>query len=145
MRSPPATDAGRARDPGGGALIAVTGTLYFADRDMKTDDNFFRGFPAVWNLVAFYLLLLRPAPAIAAGVGRAVRRADLCAGPFRASVPGAAAGAVTVALLTLWAVLALAAVQRGLRAGALDYDRVVCLGCVFPGCRTAAAAGMRSK
>ena len=46
-------------------VIAVTGTLYFANREMKTDDNFFLGFPAVWNLVAFYLLLLRPAPAIA--------------------------------------------------------------------------------
>ena len=47
-------------------VIAVTGALYFADRDMKTADNFFRGFPAVWNLVAFYLLLLRPAPLVAA-------------------------------------------------------------------------------
>ena len=46
-------------------VIAISGTLYFADRDMKTHDNFFRGFPAVWNVVAFYLLLLRPAPAVA--------------------------------------------------------------------------------
>ena len=42
------------------ATIAITGTLYFANREMKTPDNFFRGFPAVWNLVVFYLLLLRP-------------------------------------------------------------------------------------
>src|SRR5262249_41517143 len=34
----------------GGIIIVVTGTLYFADRNMKTTDNFFRGFPAVWNL-----------------------------------------------------------------------------------------------
>src|SRR4029079_1422537 len=46
------------------AVIVVTGTLYFADRNMKTGDNFFLGFPAVWNLVAFYLLLLRPAPVV---------------------------------------------------------------------------------
>src|SRR3954465_4719703 len=31
------------------AAIAITGTLYFANREMKTPDNFFRGFPAVWN------------------------------------------------------------------------------------------------
>jgi phosphatidylcholine synthase len=43
-----------------GAVIVVTGALYFSDGNMKTEDNFFRGFPAVWNLVAFYLLLLRP-------------------------------------------------------------------------------------
>ena len=29
---------------------------------MKTHDNYFRGFPALWNCAAFYLLLLRPAP-----------------------------------------------------------------------------------
>jgi phosphatidylcholine synthase len=44
-----------------GAAIVVTGALYFSDGTMKTEDNFFRGFPAVWNLVVFYLLLLRPA------------------------------------------------------------------------------------
>ena len=41
-------------------MIAVTAALYFADRNMKTDDNHFVGFPAVWNLIAFYLLLLKP-------------------------------------------------------------------------------------
>ena len=35
---------------------------------MKTDDNYFRGFPGVWNLAAFYLFLLEP-PAWAAAVG----------------------------------------------------------------------------
>jgi phosphatidylcholine synthase len=31
---------------------------------MKTDDNHFRGFPALWNAAAFYLFLLHPSPAI---------------------------------------------------------------------------------
>jgi phosphatidylcholine synthase len=43
-----------------GAGIVVSGALYFADRRMKTDDNHFRGFPALWNAAAFYLFLLRP-------------------------------------------------------------------------------------
>jgi phosphatidylcholine synthase len=43
-----------------GLVVVVTGALYFADRDMKTRDNHFRGFPAVWNLVAFYLYVLQP-------------------------------------------------------------------------------------
>jgi phosphatidylcholine synthase len=42
-----------------GALIVVTGSLYFADRQMKTSDYYFRGFPAVWNVAAFYLFLLK--------------------------------------------------------------------------------------
>lgn len=45
-----------------GAGVVVTSALYFADRRMKTDDNHFRGFPALWNGAAFYLFLLRPPP-----------------------------------------------------------------------------------
>ena len=63
--------------------------------------------------------------------GRAVRGADLRAGALRASVPGAAAAPVTVALLTLWAVLALAAVKQGL-APELWINRVVRACRVFP-------------
>ena len=42
-----------------GVLIVVTGSLYFADRNMKTSDYYFRGFPALWNVAAFYLFLLK--------------------------------------------------------------------------------------
>jgi len=52
-----------------GALIAVTGALYFGDNRMKLSDNSFRGFPVLWNAAAFYLFLLKPPPWIgAAGV-----------------------------------------------------------------------------
>src|SRR3979411_2709012 len=47
-----------------GAAIVVTSALYFADRRMKTADNHFRGFPALWNAAAFYLFLLHPSPAL---------------------------------------------------------------------------------
>ena len=40
----------------------MSGALYFADREMKMADNCFRGFPALWNVAAFYLLLVRPDP-----------------------------------------------------------------------------------
>jgi phosphatidylcholine synthase len=94
--------------------VAITGTLYFANRQMKTSDNFFRGFPAVWNLVAFYLLLLRPAPAVAAGT--VALFAVLTFVPLRFVHPFRVRRlrTVTVALLTLWAALALAAVKQGL-------------------------------
>ena len=48
-----------------GAAVAVSSALYFADRRMKTDDNHFRGFPALWNAAAFYLFLLHPSPVLA--------------------------------------------------------------------------------
>lgn len=37
------------------ALILGSALYVFARRDMKTDDGYFRGFPALWNLVALYL------------------------------------------------------------------------------------------
>ena len=49
-----------------GIVVVISGALYFADRDMKTKDNYFLGFPALWNLAAFYLYLLEP-PEWAAG------------------------------------------------------------------------------
>ena len=49
-------------DVAAGTAIVVTGALYFADRNMKTPDNYFRGFPALWNAAAFYLFLLHMPP-----------------------------------------------------------------------------------
>ena len=50
------------------ALILVSALYTFARRDMKTDDGYFRGFPALWNIVALYFLLLTPEPLVAAAV-----------------------------------------------------------------------------
>jgi len=96
------------------AVIAVSGTLYFAKGEMKTADNFFRGFPAVWNLVVFYLLLLRPPPLVS--IAAIVLLAVLTFVPIRFVHPFRVRylRAPTVALLTLWAALALAAVRQGL-------------------------------
>jgi len=47
-----------------GVGIVVSSALYFADRRMKAADNHFRGFPALWNAVAFYLFLLHLPPAL---------------------------------------------------------------------------------
>ncbi len=38
-----------------GALVQVSSLYIFARRDMKTEDGYFRGFPALWNIVALYL------------------------------------------------------------------------------------------
>lgn len=51
-----------------GIVVVITGALYFADRHMKTADNYFRGFPGLWNLAAFYLYLLEPSEWLAAGL-----------------------------------------------------------------------------
>lgn len=43
-----------------GAAILVSSLYIFARTDMKTSDGYFRGFPALWNLVAFYLFIVQP-------------------------------------------------------------------------------------
>lgn len=43
-----------------GLIITVGSALYFADTHMKTDDWWFRGFPAVWNVVVFYIVIFAP-------------------------------------------------------------------------------------
>lgn len=48
------------------AAIQIASLYVFARSDMKTSDNYFRGFPALWNLVAFYLFVLQPSPATSA-------------------------------------------------------------------------------
>lgn len=47
-----------------GIGIVVSSALYFADRRMKSNDNHFRGFPALWNAAAFYLFLLHLPPVL---------------------------------------------------------------------------------
>ena len=50
------------------ALIQLSSLYVFARRDMKTDDNYFRGFPALWNIVALYLYAAGLDPGIAGAV-----------------------------------------------------------------------------
>jgi phosphatidylcholine synthase len=40
--------------------ILISSAIYFADTRMKTADGYFRGFPALWNITAFYLFLAQP-------------------------------------------------------------------------------------
>lgn len=44
------------------AMIQLSSLYLFTRRDLKTDDNYFRGFPALWNVVAFYLFVAEAGP-----------------------------------------------------------------------------------
>jgi len=100
-----------------GIVVVITGALYFADRKMKTRDNYFRGFPAVWNLAAFYLYLLAPEPWLAAGMVAAL--AVLTFVPMRFVHPLRVRHwrVLNIALMAIWASLALLAVIQNLEPG----------------------------
>jgi phosphatidylcholine synthase len=48
------------------AAILLSSVYVFVRRDMKTEDNYFRGFPALWNVVALYLFAAQPGPVVGA-------------------------------------------------------------------------------
>jgi phosphatidylcholine synthase len=100
-----------------GLVIVVTGALYFADRQMKSIDNYFRGFPTLWNVVAFYLFLLRPPPWLAAAIVAALVVSTFVPFKFVHPVRVARMRVLTITALLLWSVLALIALMRDLDPG----------------------------
>lgn len=100
-----------------GVVICMTGALYFADRKMKTTDNFFRGFPALWNVAAFYLYLLAPPPWLAAAGVLALAIASFLPIRFLHPLRVAHLRRLNIALLIVWALLACAAVAANLQPG----------------------------
>jgi len=113
-----------------GALVVVTGALYFADRNMKTADNYFRGFPAVWNLITFYLLLLRPEPWLAAATVAVFAALTFVPVRFVHPLRVRRFRVLTVSLLALWTVLAFVAMVQGL-APPLGVTAALCLIAVY--------------
>jgi phosphatidylcholine synthase len=97
-----------------GVGIVVSGALYFADRTMKTSDNNFRGFPAVWNLIAFYLFVLMPPPWVAALTVAAFAALTFVPIEFVHPLRLRRWRGLTVSLMGAWALLAALAVAHNL-------------------------------
>lgn len=100
-----------------GVLVVITGALYFADREMKTPDNYFRGFPAVWNLAAFYLYLLEPPDWLAAVMIAALAALSFAPIKFLHPLRVKRLRLFNIALLAAWAVLAFLTVISNLAPG----------------------------
>jgi phosphatidylcholine synthase len=90
-----------------GAGVVISGALYFADRRMKTADNHFRGFPALWNAAAFYLFLLQLAPAMSSLLVAVLIALTFV--PFHVIHPVRVTRlrVLTLSLIAVWAVLAI--------------------------------------
>jgi phosphatidylcholine synthase len=96
------------------AVILVSSLYVFARRDMKTDDGYFRGFPALWNIVAFYFVVAPPEPALAAAIVAAL--VVLTFAPVHAVHPFRVRdyGALLPILAVVWAVATVALLWPGL-------------------------------
>jgi len=98
-------------------VIVVSGALYFADRRMKTADNYFRGFPAVWNAPVFYLFLLRPDPWIAAAAIVLLAVLTFVPVPFLHPFRVRRFRTFSALLIVAWAALAAVALLRDMSPG----------------------------
>jgi phosphatidylcholine synthase len=114
-----------------GAVIVMTGAIYFADREMKLAGNYFRGFPALWNAAAFYLFLVKPAPWLAAVV--IVTLAVLTFAPFKFLHPMRVRRlrALNIAALIVWSLLAVIALARHLDPGPWVTGGLLIIGLYF--------------
>jgi phosphatidylcholine synthase len=86
------------------AAILVSSLYIFARRDMKTEDGYFRGFPALWNVVAAYFVVLRPNRELAAAIVAAL--VVLTFAPIHVAHPFRARGARVIgpALALIWTI-----------------------------------------
>ena len=99
------------------AAICLSAGLYFADTRMKTEDNFFLGFPGLWNVVVFYLM--------AFNLGGLAGFAVICLFVVLTFVPVKFVHplrvrhlrALTLSVTLAWALLAVAAVMQHMAPG----------------------------
>ena len=123
-------------EPGGilaGIVIVTTGVLYFADRRMKTPDNYFRGFPAVWSIVAFFLFLLRPGPWTAGVIVVVLAILTFVPIVFIHPFRVARLRALSAVLLALSGVLAVVAIARDMAPGPWVTGAMCVIGLYFIG------------
>jgi phosphatidylcholine synthase len=100
-----------------GVAVVVSGALYFADLRMKTADNYFRGFPVLWNAAVFYLFLLQPHPWLTALI--VAMLVGLTFAPIRFAHPLRVIErrALNIAMLVLWIALSGVALALDLKPG----------------------------
>jgi phosphatidylcholine synthase len=74
----------------GAGAICLASAYQFAQAEAKTADHTFTGFPSYWNVVAFYLLMLRWPPGLA--LATVLVLCVLCFVPLRYLYPSRVAG-----------------------------------------------------
>ena len=95
-------------------VVGMASALYFADKRMKTHDLWFRGFPAIWNVLVFYLLVLRPGPLAATLIVTAAASLMFTPVVFVHPLRVVRLRLVTMTATGAWSAAAIAAVEQGL-------------------------------
>jgi phosphatidylcholine synthase len=113
--------------------IVISSAIYFADTRMKTGDGYFRGFPALWNAVVFYLFVIQPPPVVSlVAVSVFVVLTFM---PIEVAHPLRARhwARLNVVLLIVWAALAVAAIAYHLQPPPAVTIGLLAIGAYFLG------------
>jgi phosphatidylcholine synthase len=113
--------------------IVISSAIYFADKRMKTGDGYFRGFPALWNAVVFYLFVIQPPPVVSlVAVSVFVVLTFM---PIEVAHPLRARhwARLNVVLLIVWAALAVAAIAYHLQPPPAVTIGLLAIGAYFLG------------
>ena len=97
-----------------GIVVVVVGALYFADTRMKTPHAAFRGFPAVWNVVVFQLMVYKWPEAASLVVIAIFAVLTFTGVEFVHPIRVERLRPLTLAMAGVWAVLGLAALAANL-------------------------------
>lgn len=100
-------------------LVASASAVYFADKRMKTSDHWFRGFPALWNVLVFYLLVFQPPAAVTVLVVIVAAAGMFTPVVFVHPVRVTQMRAVTMAMLAVWTASAAIALVNDLTGSGL--------------------------
>ncbi len=100
------------------AAVVAASAMYFADRRMKLRDHWFRGFPALWNAAAVYLLMFRPAPLACALIVAALACLMFAPAAFVHPLRVKSLRLLTLAVTGVWLASAAAAIAGAPPSGA---------------------------
>ncbi|MCR4267387.1 phosphatidylcholine synthase [Nitratireductor sp. ZSWI3] len=98
------------------AIIVVTSAIYYADTGMKTRENFFKGFPVVWNMVVFTLFVTQPGEYVSFAVVIIAAILTFLPIHFLHPVRVKRLRTLNLAIFLLWCILGIVALLQNLEA-----------------------------
>jgi phosphatidylcholine synthase len=116
-----------------GLIVTLTSALYFADTGMKTDDWWFRGFPAVWNIVVFYIVAFTPPAWLSLAVILVATTLMFLPVVFVHPVRVRRCRGLTLAVLALWGAATVATIWQGMAPDVWSAAVLALAACYFVG------------
>jgi phosphatidylcholine synthase len=98
------------------AIIVISSAIYYADTGMKTKENFFKGFPVVWNMVVFTLFVIAPGEYVSFAVVLLAALFTFLPVNFLHPVRVVRLRAVNLPIFLLWCALAAIALLQDMQA-----------------------------